>query len=63
MQILLKAQCLKFWYPCTNLNYQLISMEKFLDKFLNILETEAAAMKPRAEVITAVQILNLNKKA
>lgn len=31
-----KAECLKFWFLYTKLNYQMISMEKFPDKFLNI---------------------------
>lgn len=31
-----KAERLKCWFLYTNLNYQMISMEKFPDKFLNI---------------------------
>lgn len=45
-----KAEYLKFWFPYTNLNYQMVSMEKFPDKFLTIWKTEIAAMKLSAEV-------------
>lgn len=52
MQILLK--CLKSCFSYTHLNYQMISVEIFPDKFLNIWETDIAAMKPSAEITNGV---------
>lgn len=49
-----KAEYLKFQFPYTHLNYQMVSMARFYDKFLNIQKTETAVMKPSTKVTTGV---------